>query len=482
VNAITVDLAHRVGEIHPHVYGHFIEHLERCIYGGIYDPGSPRADERGFRIDVLEAAREMTVPILRWPGGNFVSAYHWEDGVGPREERPRRWDPAWRVEESNAFGTDEFIDYCRAVDTDPYICINMGSGTPEEAAHWVEYCNATTDTHHANLRRANGHAEPFGVIYWGLGNEIYGDWQMGHKTAVEYAHEARRAAQMMLAVDPEIKLIAVGANEPEWDRVVLRHVYDVVDYISIHHYTRPGRGTYEDEVGSVAAVERWIRHLAAAIDIEKRRRATDHGVKISFDEWNAMWARRGPDRHDQTYTVAEMLFVASFLTMLQRCCDVVTMANLAQMVNVIAPIMTRPDAMFLQTIYWPLKLFATRCEDIALDVAGEGETFDTPLYREAGLPYLDAGATVSEDGARLVLTVVNRHPEKALSAEVRLLGMNPTGEMEVTEVAGPSLDAANSFDEPDAVAPTTRTEPAPASTFTREFPAHSLSLFEIAPA
>jgi len=479
VNTISVDLAHRIGRIDRFVYGHFIEHLERCIYGGIYDPGSPRADARGFRTDVIEAVREMTCPILRWPGGNFVSAYHWEDGVGPRENRPRRWDPAWRVEESNAVGTDEFIAYCRAVDAEPYICINLGTGSPEEAARWVEYCNATTDTSHANLRRANGHAEPFHVTYWGLGNELYGDWQIGHKTAEEYAREARRAAKIMLAVDPDIKLIACGANDPDWDRVVLRHLYDVVDYIAIHHYTRPGRGTYEDEVGSPAAVERWVRHLAALIDIEKRRRATDHEVAISFDEWNAMWARRGPDRHDQTYTVAEMLFVASFLTMLQRSADVVTMGNLAQMVNVIAPIMTRPDAMFLQTIYWPLMLFATRCEPVALDVVSQGDSFDAPLWRETGLPYLDAGATSSEDGSRLVLTVVNRHADEALAAEVRLLGVSPTGEMRVCEVAGPSLDAANAFDEPDVVVPASATEPAPGSTFIRTFPAHSLTLIEL---
>ncbi len=201
---IKVDADRRVGAVSPLIYGQFIEHLGRCIYGGIYDEGSPLSDEAGFRTDVLEAVRGLRVPIIRWPGGNFVSAYHWEDGIGPKEARPRRWDLAWKTEESNRFGTDEFIAYCREVGSLPYICVNTGTGTIEEAAQWVEYCNASSDTHHADLRRQYGHEHPFGVRWWGIGNEISRDWQIGKREAKEHAWAAREYAKAMRRVDPDI--------------------------------------------------------------------------------------------------------------------------------------------------------------------------------------------------------------------------------------------------------------------------------------
>ncbi|MGI9123036.1 MAG: alpha-N-arabinofuranosidase, partial [Rubrobacter sp.] len=207
---IKIDPDRRIGELDRRVFGGFIEHLGRCIYGGVFDEGSSLSDDRGYRRDVLEAARGLRIPILRWPGGNFVSGYHWTDGIGPREERPRKTELAWFSEESNRFGTDEFIEYCRLMGAEPYICVNMGTGTMDEAQAWVEYCNGTGDTYWANLRRRNGHEEPYNVKYWGLGNEMYGEWQIGALSAEDYVRKAREFAKVMRWTDPSIELVGCG--------------------------------------------------------------------------------------------------------------------------------------------------------------------------------------------------------------------------------------------------------------------------------
>ena len=232
---IKLDFDRQIGTIDRNIYGNFTEHLGRCIYGGIYDEGSPLSDSDGFRKDVLEAARGLHISLLRWPGGNFSSGYNWKDGIGPKDSRPRRWDTAWQAEESNRFGTDEFLAYARKVGAEPYLCVNMGTGTMQDAADWVEYCNGTMNTYWANLRRKNGHPEPYNVKYWGLGNEVYGPWQAGHKTAAEYGALALEFAKMMRWVDPDIKLIACGGNNADWDRQVLQPVLEVADL----HFAAP---------------------------------------------------------------------------------------------------------------------------------------------------------------------------------------------------------------------------------------------------
>src|SRR5436190_9770504 len=262
---IVIDPARRIGLVDRRIFGNFIEHLGRCIYGGIFDEGSPLSDARGFRRDVLEAARPLRVPILRWPGGNFVSGYHWLDGVGPVNDRPRRSDLAWYAEESNRFGTNEFIEYCRVLGTEPYICVNMGSGTMDEAQAWVEYCNGTGNTHWANLRRANGHPEPYGVKLWGLGNEMYGAWQIGALDAEAYVKKARQFAAVMKLTDPSIELISCGQwGFGDWDRIVVEGLARMVRYHSIHIYT--GSPDFERNVFMVHQAERAIRVCAAYIE------------------------------------------------------------------------------------------------------------------------------------------------------------------------------------------------------------------------
>jgi len=235
---IKLDSDRRIGTLDRRVFGGFIEHLGRCIYGGVFDEGSSLSDERGYRRDVLAAAKDLRIPILRWPGGNFVSGYHWTDGIGSREGRPRKIDLAWSTEESNRFGTDEFIEYCGMLGAEPYICVNMGTGTMDEAQAWVEYCNGTGDTYWANLRRENGHEEPYNVKYWGLGNEMYGEWQIGALSAEDYVRKAREFAKVMRWTDPGIELVGCGLSGlTDWDRVVIEGLAPFVDYHSIHIYT-----------------------------------------------------------------------------------------------------------------------------------------------------------------------------------------------------------------------------------------------------
>jgi alpha-N-arabinofuranosidase len=270
---LKIDLERRLGTIDPNIYGNFIEHLGRCIYTGIYDEGSPLADADGNRKDVLEAARRLHVTQLRWPGGNFGSGYHWQDGIGSRDARPARYDLAWFERESNRFGTDEFISTCRKLGAAPYICVNVGTGNLDEASSWVEYCNRQGGTYFSDLRKKNGHPEPYGVKYWGIGNEIYGDWQIGHENVADSAKMGLQFAKVMKWQDPSIKLVACGTGDPSWDRPVLESLVNHVDYISAHHYSVTDElKDYYEILGSVAQMEHQpYLDVAATYDEAKQR-------------------------------------------------------------------------------------------------------------------------------------------------------------------------------------------------------------------
>jgi alpha-N-arabinofuranosidase len=256
VSRIAIDPTRTLGSIDRKVFGGFVEHLGRCIYGGLYEEGSPLADERGFRTDVLALLRELRLGVLRWPGGNFVSNYHWTDGIGPKPSRPRRPELAWRGEEPNTFGTDEFLAYCAELGTEPYICLNMGTGTLAEALAWVEYCNAAGGTQRASERRRNGRDEPYRVSYWGLGNEMYGEWQVGMMTAEEYVREATRWARAIRMLDPGARLVGCGETGlTDWDPVVIDGLAGLVDYHSIHIYT--GSDDYWTNVSPTSGRSPW---------------------------------------------------------------------------------------------------------------------------------------------------------------------------------------------------------------------------------
>jgi alpha-N-arabinofuranosidase len=490
---IRIDLDRVIGQVDRRIFGGFIEHLGRCIYGGIFEEGSPLSDERGFRTDVLQALEALKLPVLRWPGGNFVSGYHWTDGIGPVGERPRKIELAWGSEESNRFGTDEFIAYCRALGAEPHICINMGSGTLDEAQAWVEYCNGSGNTYWANRRRANGHAEPYGVRYWGLGNEMYGAWQIGHLSAEEYASAARRYAQIMLLTDPTIELVSCGQwGFTDWDRVVVDGLADLVRYHSIHLYT--GAADYLTNVLQPYQADRALRICEAFIERARYTRRIRHPIGIAYDEWNVWYRTRTPDGRrgglEEEYDLSDALAVACFLNVFVRHCRSVAMANMAQMVNVIAPVFTRSDGLFLQTIYHPLRLYAEHTQAVALEPLVSGPVLtlvptrpvSTPSDREWDVadlgPFqaLDVVATRDEERRTLTVAVTNRHPAEAIEASVEVAGADGWAAGRVYEVGGRSPADANSFAQPTRVAVTERS--LEASEHYR-FPPHSLTVLRL---
>jgi alpha-L-arabinofuranosidase len=495
MNRIGIDLRRRLGTVDRRIFGQFIEHLGRCIYGGIYDEGSPLSDARGFRRDVLDAVRPLRLPVLRWPGGNFVSGYHWLDGVGPCDQRPRRTDLAWYAEEPNRFGTNEFIAYCREIGAEPYICVNMGSGSMDEAQAWVEYCNGTGNTSWASLRREHGHPEPHRVRYWGLGNELYGSWQIGNLSAHDYVKKARAFAMVMKRTDPSIQLVACGQNGwSEWDEIVLAGLAEFVDFHSIHLYT--GSADHYATVFQSHQAERAIRIASALIERVRLLQRIAHPIHIAFDEWNVWYRTRSHEDRvagvEERYTLTDALAVATYLNGFIRHCRTVRLANFAQLVNAIAPIFTRPDGLFLQTIYHPLRLYAEHTLDVALDVHVEGDTFDLPPAREtesAGRVHhvsdlgpftlLDATATCDDAGRQVTLAVVNRDRDRALTASVELCGASLAGGADAWEVNGPDVAAMNSFETPRAVDVRHRRIEVSGPRVEVVFPAHSITVVRL---
>src|SRR5579863_3010216 len=351
---VYVDSRRIVAPLYRNLFGSFLEHLGRAIYEGVYHPGSKLSDASGFRKDVLEEIRGMQVPIVRYPGGNFVSGYNWLDGVGPRDKRPRILDRAWNSMETNAFGTNEFLEWCRRVGTEPLMAVNLGTGTPETAAALVEYCNVAEGTHYSDLRREHGVPKPYGVKSWCLGNEMDGPWQIGHMAAVEYGKKAAEASRKMRGADASIQLVACGSSSPmmptylEWDRQVLEHCYKDVDAISLHRYFNKPAETGGDSTRFLAlnlGLEQQIDEVAAVCDSVRARLRTQKRLWLSFDEWN-VWYRtfhnldgkkqEAPHLVEEVYSLEDALLVGGTLNSLLRKAARVRVACLAQLVNVIA--------------------------------------------------------------------------------------------------------------------------------------------------
>ena len=484
---IDIGTARPVGPVDRRIFGGFIEHLGRCIYGGVSDEGSPLADARGFRTDVLGAVRDLGLRQVRWPGGNFVSGYHWTDGIGPRDERPRRPELAWRTEESNRFGTDEFMAWAAAAGVEPVLCLNMGTGTLDEALAWVEYCNGTGDTYWANRRRANGHDAPYRVRYWGLGNEMYGDWQIGQRTAQDYVATARQWAKAIRFLDPGVSLISCGqSGVNDWDQVVIDGLARYVDLHSIHLYT--GSEDYWSNVLAPHFAERALSVAGALIERARYAQRVSHEIGVAYDEWN-VWYRTDDGRLEERYNLADALAVATYLNVFVRKSPVVRMANLAQLVNVIAPIVTSPDGVLLQSIYHPLRLISTATQEVALDTFVDSGTHahadragERWPYRVADLgPFqlLDVAATRDPDGRRLTLSVVNRDPEQALDTRIQLSGARAAGPVIVHEVTADTPGTSNSPAVPDAVTTVSTKRDASGDVLDTRFPPHSFTLLEV---
>lgn len=448
---IKIDTDRRISEINPLLYGNFSEHLGQGIYGGIYDPDSEFADEDGFRKDVMEAVNDLQVSILRWPGGNFVSGYHWEDGIGPRSERPARIDLAWGGVESNQIGTDEFLKYSQKLGVEPYIAINLGTGTLDEARNWVEYCNVEKGTYYSDLRRKYGTEEPYKVKYWGLGNEVDGPWQMGHKSPEDYAKVAIETAKLMRWIDKDIKLIASGSSNYDadwnkWNRTILNEMVDYIDYISLHHYSH-NFSDYYTYMTNTIEVEDYIRIVEQQIKEAKMKAGTDKPLYIAFDEWNA-WTRTfgGKDNTlSEIYDLQDALVVAQYLNVFMRTSDIVKMANMAQLVNVIAPMRIDDDKLWKQTIYYPLYLFANNCRGVALDVYASSEGFSTEEYDQ--VPYLDVSSTYEIDENKIVVNVVNRNKDKSISTDMVFQTGKLANKAMVHTVNGRDVTVYNSVDQ-----------------------------------
>jgi len=481
---IKIDAGRVTGKIDPNIYGHFIEHLGRCIYGGIYEENSPLSDERGFRKDVLQAVRNIKCPILRWPGGNFASNYHWEDGVGPREKRPVRFDLAWGKEETNRFGTDEFIEYCRIVGAEPYICINLGTGNLDEAIHWLEYCNGSGNTYYAKLRKKNGHIEPYRVKYWGVGNEIYGEWQVGHRSAKDYAKVLSEYARFMKVVDPDIKIIAVGADDPEWDLEVIKIAGKYIDYISNHQYW--GSEDYYDTVASVYWIEKRLKILKNVIEIAQPLMKEEERVKIAFDEWNVWYRGRPENGLEENYALKDGLFAAGVFIIMHKLSRSVTMANLAQLVNVIGAIHTEKEGLYLTPIYKAFELFVNHTGETLIDTLVKSGTYDIEgkgffghrRFKLRDVPYLDASAALSKDKDKLYIAAVNFHQQEDIGCSISMEGFSPRKEAKAYELNGPNVMAVNDFDNPERVKITDKTIENASSEFSYIFPAHSATVIE----
>lgn len=479
---VKIDTERTVGDIDPKLFGNFIEHLGRCIYGGVFEEKSQLSDTDGFRRDVLDAARKLHVTLLRWPGGNFSSNYHWRDGIGPRDQRPPRLEMAWGTVESNRFGTHEFLDYTAKLGAEPYICANLGTGTWEEAQQWVEYCNSSEDTAMTRLRKQNGRAEPWKVTHWGLGNEMDGPWQMGHRSADDYGKFALEAAKLMKWTDPNVKLIAAGSSNfgpgsdwTGWNRTVLEYLKNHADYLSLHMYVGNPQNDYSDFVASSMELSSRLKTAEGIIDAALSG-VRNRKIYIAWDEWNVWYRARGASQRgrrilEEHYNLEDALVVATFLNAFVNHAHSVKIANMAQLVNVIAPIFTNENGLFLQTIYYPLQLFANHTTGQALDLFVDSPKYSSRRFDD--IPYLDASAAY--DNGSLVINVVNRHREQPIPTEFLLEDKQFAGAVEAVEVNGPDIKAENNFDAA-SVKPAPRSAAAQGNTLHYTFPPHSYTM------
>jgi alpha-L-arabinofuranosidase len=488
--AIKIDTDRVIGDIDARLFGNFTEHLGRCIYGGIFDEGSPLSDQDGFRKDVLQAVAGLGVTVLRWPGGNFASGYNWVDGIGARDQRPARRDDAWGALESNRFGTDEFLKYCARVGAEPYLCINAGLGSVDDARHWVEYCNEPGKTYWADQRRKNGHEAPYGVKLWGLGNEIDGPWQLGHKNAEDYAKFALEAAKAMRRADDSIQLIASGSSNfgPDadwvsWNRTVLDRLKTEIDYISLHTYIGNRDNNFEKFLAVSRDLDDRIEVVKGQIAAARVGNLNSRPIHIAFDEWN-VWYRTlvsgefniGRTGLEERYNFEDALAMGMFFNAFFRHADIVKMANLAQLVNVIAPIFTNKQGLYLQTIYFPLAEYAKQRGNQSLDAYVR-----SPQYRPdqgRGLNYLDVSASFDTKTRRVFVNVLNRSEKQDMEADITNSSGTIDGALNVWELNHADLKASHTFGNDQVVRPAARTlEPAMhGNSFRYPFPKHSLTI------
>ena len=453
----------QIAPVDPRVFGGFLEHIGRAVYEGVYDPDSRHADEDGFRTDVMDAMRRQSMTAMRYPGGNFASGYHWMDGVGPHSLRPTVRELAWQSIEPNAFGTDEFIRLCRKMDWQPMLTVNLGTGSPEEARNWVEYCNCPAGTNFADIRVGNGEEMPYDVGLWCLGNEMDGHWQLGHVPADQYAIRAQQAAKMMKDVDRRIELVACGScsvdmfdTYMEWDRQVLDYLGDYADYISLHRYVGNPEDDTPDYLAVTNSIDRQIEEMDAVCRFVQAKRRSGKRTYLCFDEWNVWYKNRETDGEgkfaphlvEEVYNLEDALVVAGFLNSFVRHADSVRIANIAQIVNVIAPLITRGDDLLVQSIYHPFTMYAGRQEGTALRTFVEGTGYKSESYGRVN--HVDAA--MIQDDRKLHVFAANRNTDASIPLRI-VLEDRPIESLVSAEIltGGGDPKAANSFEQPDRV-------------------------------
>ena len=481
--SVLLDRDFAIGTTDPRLFGAFVEHLGRCVYGGIYEPGHPTADERGFRQDVLALVRELGPTIMRYPGGNFVSGYNWEDGVGPVEARPKRLDLAWFSTEPNTFGTNEFVDWCRAAKVEPMLAVNLGTRAGDAARNLIEYCNHPGGTHYSDLRRSHGYEEPHAIKFWCLGNEMDGPWQMEYKTATQYGLVAKEAAKMMRWIDPTIELSACGSsgrNMPSfgrWEDEVLEHTFEHADYISLHTYLNNYARSTPDFLAAPDLMDMFIDEVVAIADAVAARRRSTKRIMLSFDEWN-VWYRTRRSRADRVkegwpiappileeiYTMQDALAFGGACISLLNHAHRVKVACLAQLVNAIAPIMTETGGgAWRQTIFHPFSDFSNLGRGVVLRAMVNSPTYSASYLDPRGtvdnhyplpaVPYLKVSAVHDDKAGTLTLFALNRHLNDDMTVDFITKGFSELAVRQAHQLHDKDLLAFNTAKRPNRIKP-----------------------------
>jgi alpha-N-arabinofuranosidase len=460
---VFLDRNRTIAPISPLLFGGFAEHMGRCIYEGIYDPKSPHADERGFRTDVMEALRDQAYTVIRYPGGNFLSGYNWLDGVGPKEQRPRRRELAWQSLETNQFGTNEFMEFCTSINAVPMLGVNMGTGTIQAASDLVEYCNVANGTRWSDLRISHGFHEPHDVRYWCVGNEMDGPWQIGHLDAVSYGNKALEAAKVMKLQDPSIKTILCGSSHdqmstyPDWDRTVLEIAWEHMDYLSMHYYA----GNPDDDTASYLAravhLERFVDTLEGTLRYVKAKRRSKHDIYLSWDEWQ-VWYKgdpvqgswtEAPHLAEEIYNLEDALVVAQWLNVFLRKSHVLKIACVAQIVNTISWLHTRPEGLLKHPSYYVFKLVSNLARGEALNVHVKGPTIETKQHD--AVPALDVSASYNMETQEGAIFLVNRSQTEAVTTDLVWQDGQALQVEEAWQLSGGDPKAANSWEAPEQV-------------------------------
>lgn len=465
---VIIDKEFILGDVDKRLYGSFIEHLGRAVYEGIYQPESAFADENGFRKDTIELVKELNVPIIRYPGGNFVSGYCWEDGVGPKEKRPSRVDLAWSVIETNQFGLNEFVDWTKAVNSQVMMAVNLGTRGVEDAKNLLEYCNFSGNSKYSDLRKFHGYEKPHNIKTWCLGNEMDGPWQMGHKTAEEYARLAHETGRVMKMMDPNIELVACGSSSSSmptfgsWEATLIDECYDTIDYVSMHQYYGNRDNDSANFLASSVDLDQFITNVIAICDYVKGKKHGKKNINISLDEWNVWyhsneadeklekWVQK-PHQLEDVYNFEDALLVGSMLITMLRHADRVKIGCMAQLVNVIAPIMTSDTGAWKQTIFYPFYYCSRYGHGTVLNTIVKSPVYEAKQYGEAA--FLDCVVVNNEEEEELVIFAVNKDLEEDMEVTLDLRQFSDYQIVEHIVMHDEDLKAVNTESNPDRIKP-----------------------------